>query len=168
MNFVGYVDLEATIVGSLLVASSDTPIDADALPTFRVYGPDGFVTSGSCTLRNSGDITGATNASPIVVTSAGHGLTTGAYVNVSGVGGNTAANGDHVITRINADTFSLDGSTGNGEYTSGGTWHVAGLYAYSIDATGAAGFEQGEQYQVQFTYEVSSTVQGQTHSFNVS
>src|SRR5262249_26844427 len=38
-------------------------------------------------------ITGATNASPIVVTSNGHGLTNGETVRISGVGGNTAANG---------------------------------------------------------------------------
>jgi len=38
------------------------------------------------------------------------------------VEGNTAANGDWEVTVLTADTFSLNGSTGNGAYTSGGTF----------------------------------------------
>jgi hypothetical protein len=41
-------------------------------------------------------------------------------VTIASVGGNTAANGDWVITKISDTTFSLDGSTGSGAYTSGG------------------------------------------------
>jgi len=67
-------------------------------------------------------ITGATNATPIVITSANHGLTTGEVVNISGVGGNTAANGIFTITVVDANTFQLDDSAGNGAFTSGGTW----------------------------------------------
>ncbi|MFO0824393.1 MAG: beta-1,3-glucanase family protein [Gemmataceae bacterium] len=70
----------------------------------------------------SSPITGATNASPIVITSANHDLTTGDVIEVSGVGGNTAANGIFTVTVVDANTFSLDGSQGNGAYTSGGTW----------------------------------------------
>jgi hypothetical protein len=66
-------------------------------------------------------ITDATNASPIVVTATAHGLSTGDPVTVASVGGNTNANGDWVVTVIDDDTFSLDGSTGNSAYTSGGT-----------------------------------------------
>lgn len=65
-------------------------------------------------------ITDATNASPIVITAAGHGLTTGAKAYISGVGGNTAANREWSVTYIDANTFSLVSSTGNGAYTSGG------------------------------------------------
>jgi hypothetical protein len=167
-QFVGYVNLEATLVGTLLVTSSSgIPINADALPTYRVYGPNGFETGGSCTLRDSGAITGATNASPIVITSVAHGLTTGARVTITGVAGNTAANTTAVVTKLTADTFSI-AVAGNGAYTSGGTWNVTGLCKYSIDATGANGFEQGECYQINFVYAVASTQQGQTHSFNVS
>ena len=38
--------------------------------------------------------------------------------------GNLAANGIHTITRINANTFSLDGVDGtlSGVYTGGGQW----------------------------------------------
>lgn len=67
------------------------------------------------------DITGATNASPIVVTIASHGYQTGDQATVAGVLGNTAANGNWSITVLTANTFSLDGSVGNASYTSGGT-----------------------------------------------
>lgn len=66
-------------------------------------------------------ITDATNDDPIVVTIVAHGFETGDQAAVSGVLGNTAANGNWSITVLTADTFSLDGSTGNGAYTSGGT-----------------------------------------------
>ncbi len=65
-------------------------------------------------------VSDATNATPIVVTTATHGYATGAKVTVNLVGGNTAANGLWTITVLSATTFSLDGSTGNGAYTSGG------------------------------------------------
>ena len=67
-------------------------------------------------------VTGATNASPIVVTSTGHSLNTGDAISISGVAGNTAANGTFTVTKVDANTFSLNGSTGNAAYTSGGTW----------------------------------------------
>lgn len=67
-------------------------------------------------------ITGATNASPIVITTgAAHGLTTGMSVVIASVGGNTAANGLRRVKVLTSTTFSLDASTGNGAYTSGGT-----------------------------------------------
>lgn len=68
------------------------------------------------------NISAATNASPIVITtSASHGYTTGDVVTIVGVLGNTAANGTWPITVLTGTTFSLTGSTGNGAYTSGGT-----------------------------------------------
>src|SRR5262249_45621742 len=52
-------------------------------------------------------ITGATNAGPIVITSANHGLRSGDRVNISGVLGNTSANGGGwVVTVLNANQFS--------------------------------------------------------------
>ncbi|WP_417521884.1 G8 domain-containing protein [Marinobacter sp.] len=43
-------------------------------------------------------------------------------VTISGVKGNTGANGTWTVTKNSATTFSLNGSVGNGTYTSGGTW----------------------------------------------
>ena len=67
-------------------------------------------------------ITGASNAAPIVITSTAHGLSTGDAISVSGVAGNTAANGVFTITKVDDNSFSLNGTTGNASYTSGGTW----------------------------------------------
>lgn len=70
---------------------------------------------------NQISVTDATNASPIVITTASaHGYATGNKIVVQQVGGNTAANGAWIITVINTTSFSLDGSTGNAAYTSGG------------------------------------------------
>ncbi len=87
-------------------------------------------------------LTDASNTSPIQITSLGHGLSTGDFVVIDNVGGNTAANGFHRVTEIDANTFTLEGSIGNGTYTSGGTWtQVTGPNPKpkDIDETGAQG-----------------------------
>lgn len=72
-------------------------------------------------------VAGASNATPIVITtSANHGLVTGNQVYVTGVGGNTNANNtganpNWTITKITDTTFSLDNSSGNSAWTSGGS-----------------------------------------------
>src|SRR5574344_349995 len=66
-------------------------------------------------------VSNATNATPIVITAVAHPFITGDKVQISGVGGNTAANGTFTITNIGTDTFSLDGSVGNGAFTTNGT-----------------------------------------------
>lgn len=58
----------------------------------------------------------ASNASPIEITSTAHGMYTGASVTTSAVGGNSAANGTYTITRVDADHYTLDGTTGSGSY----------------------------------------------------
>jgi hypothetical protein len=80
-------------------------------------------------VSRTGSITGATNASPIVITANNHGLQTGDTVVISGVGGNKAANNAFTITFVNANQFSLNGSTGNGAYTGGGTWQWVRAYS---------------------------------------
>jgi|GEM_PF-2056942 len=67
-------------------------------------------------------VTGATNAAPIAITANGHGLSNGDRVRIAGVTGNTAANGDWVIGNVTTNTFTLNGSSGNGVYGGGGTW----------------------------------------------
>lgn len=67
-------------------------------------------------------ITNATNATPIVVTATAHGLVTGDNISISGITGNTNANGYFKVTRLSADTFSLQNYStgvdiaGNGAY----------------------------------------------------
>lgn len=70
----------------------------------------------------TGSITGASNAVPIVITSAAHGLTNGSTIKIADVEGNEAANGTWSITVLGSDTFSLDGSAGDGQYRGAGTW----------------------------------------------
>lgn len=90
-------------------------------------------------------ITGATNATPIVITvSSTAGMIVGDWLRIDGVLGNTAANGFHRIgpASFTGTTFSLvqaDGSTavmGNGSYTGGGVLEEGdlGLVDYIIHA----------------------------------
>jgi hypothetical protein len=72
-------------------------------------------------------VTGASNASPIVITSANNGLQNGDLVEVVGVGGNTAANGIFTVANATVSTFELVGSTGNGVFTTGGAYHKISL-----------------------------------------
>ncbi len=168
-SFIGFVQLEATLSSAIRVKdTSDTPVQADALPTFRVLGPNGIIENGTTSQFNNGTISAATNASPIVITSSAHGLTTGAYVTVAGVTGNSAANGTFVVTRVDNDTFSLDGSTGSGSYVDGGTWVETGLYAVSISVLGTDGYEQKEAYTINFDFAISSTQKGLERVFIVT
>jgi hypothetical protein len=78
-----------------------------------------------CSSSTSGTITGLTAVSPAVVTSAGHGLTTGDEVHITDVVGMTEIN-DRVftVTVVSSSTFSLDGvdSSDYTAYSSAGTW----------------------------------------------
>jgi hypothetical protein len=74
---------------------------------------------------DKGTITGATNASPIVITSAAHGRSNGDIVVIRDVHGNLAANTTATVANVTANTFELSGVAGNGNYISGGEWfHV--------------------------------------------
>ncbi|MBM3969998.1 MAG: hypothetical protein FJ302_09060, partial [Planctomycetes bacterium] len=83
-----------------------------------------FTTETSASLGQlSGVVSAASNATPIVITSNAHGLINGNQVTVSGVGGNTAANGTFTVTVLDGNSFRLDNSIGNGVYAAGtGTW----------------------------------------------
>jgi hypothetical protein len=71
-------------------------------------------------------ITGATNATPIVITATSHGFTNGDLVYINSVGGNLAANGYWKIANTAANTFELTDPVtaanvvGSAAYTSGG------------------------------------------------
>lgn len=74
-------------------------------------------------------VTGATNATPIVVTATSHGFSDGDEVLIGGVVGNTNANGRFFIANSDANTFELQAYdehgalvdvAGNAAYTSGG------------------------------------------------
>lgn len=81
-------------------------------------------------------VSGATNATPIVLTVTGTTLVTGDFVHVTGVGGNTAANGTFEVS-VAGNNVTLIGSAGNGAYTSGGKIRKLSktkLYSHAIQA----------------------------------
>lgn len=72
-------------------------------------------------------ISGATNATPIVITvAANSGLKTGDRIAIAGITGNTGANGIWEVEAVTATTFKLLGSVGNGAY--GGTPRCAQVF----------------------------------------
>lgn len=169
--YLGLVALNASLPLSQLVKNPSTgaPSNADAAPTYRVYGPSGLMTggTGSLSLEDTGSIQGASNASPIQITSANHGLTTGTLVTITGVAGNTNANGTWTITVTGPSTFTLNSSTGNAPYTSGGTWNVAGLYTGSVSPLESNGYVSGQTYTVLVSAAVSAAPIGDLHTFTV-
>ena len=69
-------------------------------------------------------VSGSTNATPVVITmAAGHGQKNGDRLAISGVTGNTNANGEWTLSSVGATTATLVGSVGNG--THGGTIRAA-------------------------------------------
>lgn len=86
-------------------------------------------------------ISGATNATPIVITvAANSGLKTGDRIAISGITGNTGANGIWTIEAASATTFKLLGSVGNGAY--GGTPRCAQVFDSTPTMKGHTGVLQ--------------------------
>lgn len=84
-------------------------------------------------------ITNVTNSGGLFrVTSAAHGYSEGDYVNISGVGGTTGANGDWKAINIATNTFDLAGSTFAGVYTAGGEAKRYSTWKWALGAFSAA------------------------------
>lgn len=117
--------------------SLNTPIPSAGFVAYsinqRLMGTASYLRNGRANFGNfalSSDTTATLTASTVtgngvspiqISTTASNALVTGQTVVISGVLGNTAANGTFVITVLNNTTFTLNGSTGNGTYISGGT-----------------------------------------------
>lgn len=84
-------------------------------------------------------ITGATNTTPIIITAPSHGIVDVSYGTVTGVGGNTGANGSWIVERVSATQLRLKNSVGNGTYTSGGVITIASTFAYVVELTNVEG-----------------------------
>lgn len=94
-------------------------------------------------------VSGATNASPIVMTTDTHGLADSDYVTQASVGGNTAANGSFYVkvTGYSTTTYALYSDkalttpvAGNGAYTSGGTVALLFRLANLFRVDGGSGY----------------------------
>jgi len=90
-------------------------------------------------------ITAASNATPIVVTAAAHGLATDDRVTIASVGGNTNANGNWKVVVLTSSTFAIYNEVtgaaraGNSAYTSGGTLQKALRLADVVPEDAGAG-----------------------------
>ncbi len=125
---VGAEDDLSNVVGN--TTNNDLTIGANGAGKYNLtfHASIGSQTSASemvltmgITLNTPIDVTGASNATPIVVTSVAHGLLNGDMVTIAGATTNTAANGDWMVTAKTADTFTLvdlegTNSAGNGVY----------------------------------------------------
>lgn len=109
----------------------------------------------------SGTITAATNASPTVITSNGHGLSNGCQVTIAGATGNTNINGTFTVNNVTSNTFqiaSISGITltlinGNGVFGGTCTWTLSpmencALKLFSSNTTPAEGDTAGTYTEV--------------------
>jgi hypothetical protein len=98
-----------------------------ATQAFSAYGTQLRLGDGIPAILN---VTGATNATPIVVTTAAvHGVVDVSYATITGVLGNTGANGSWLVQAVTPTTLILRGSVGSGAYTSGGVLTLASTFA---------------------------------------
>jgi hypothetical protein len=113
-EYNGYQTLTAGSTNTFTFTVSTTP----ATPaTGTITAATGRISRGPA-WRNGGQaVTGATNATPIVLTVTSSGLSDGDIVTVENVGGNTAANGEWEVT-VSGNNVTLVGSAGNGSYVS--------------------------------------------------
>jgi hypothetical protein len=114
-------------------------------------------------------ITGATNATPIKITAASHGYGSAETVVISGVVGNTAANGTWQITALDANNFTLNGSTGSGAYVSGGSVSIAALLHRGVFGSPITTHNTGAAFlrldDAVFVWEADPTLVGTTVYF---
>ena len=115
-----------------VVASDKAIIDTytAGAPVRSLLAANGFTpfSTGGLWLPTQATISGASKANPCVITAASHGFSTGDTVTISGVVGMVQLNTNrYIITRIDANSFSLSDLFGNpvdstaySTYTSGG------------------------------------------------
>lgn len=100
-----------------------------------------FHINGETLLEANKTITGATQASPGVITSVGHGFATGDWVFLESIGGMTALNSRfYEIVVLSVDTFSLKALVG------GGAINTAALPAYTSGGTAARVYTLASTY----------------------
>lgn len=71
----------------------------------------------------------------IEVTKASHGLTTGTRILLRDIVGVEAGNGQWLVTSTGTDTFTLDGATFSGTYSSGGEFVIIPSFAWDFQYT---------------------------------
>ena len=130
-----YLDLDIDSVGDGGTGRNVTPYGSidDGVTLFEIPLKAGYTATAANVepfyiyqfeTPDEATITTASNATPIVIASAGHGYTDNMIVTVADVSTNTNANGDWVVTNATANTFELYttagvASVGNGAGTGG-------------------------------------------------
>lgn len=132
---VGALPIQPTL--SVSIAQSSPAVGGSPIVVTTSTGPGAIII-----------ITNATNATPIVITSVNHGLTTGANIDINNISGNFAANGSFYINVIDANTFSLflDSALtiptiGTGAYTGGGVGQL-------VVAAAPHGYSSGDRVTI--------------------
>jgi hypothetical protein len=103
------------------------------------------ISLGVSSVSAAASITAATQANPCQITASSHGLSTGAYVQITSVGGMTQINDKMFkVTVVDSSNFTLDNvdSSSFGTYTSGGTARWASFYV-AKEATTMKSFTSG-------------------------
>jgi hypothetical protein len=119
----GYVSGNSGLTGSG-VPFAKTTHNGQACGIADLNGNMYTIEPGLTCVAASKSITAATQANPVALTVAGHGLATGAVVMITSVGGMTQINDKlFTVTVVDANTVTLDGVDGTafGAYTSGGS-----------------------------------------------
>jgi hypothetical protein len=144
------LDIAADVVLPILFTNPATfaAADLDALPTFRVFGQNGPVSaaSGTGAYLESKPIGAISVGATTTITSADHGLATGAVITISGATGTSNVNGTHAVIVVDANTFTFDDIESSGSYTSGASWHTPGLYGLTLDTGIRSALEVGNNY----------------------
>lgn len=155
----GVVPLDTTLNGLInaltaLVQASPNSVSntsLGAVSSFTMARPantNAYIVANKVAIGTSLSVTGATNASPIVITTTTtHGLTDRQPVTISGVTGNTAANGTFYVKVLTANTFALytdnmltSAVTANANYISGGVVAAAGILKDVVKVAGNMGY----------------------------
>lgn len=137
-----------TALSALVASSANAGLGSVASFTMaRPANTNAYIVANKVAIGTSLSVTGATNASPIVITAASHGLVDRQPVTIAGVVGNTAANGTFYVKVLTTNTFSLYSDNtlstavaGNGAYTSGGTIAAAGILKDVTKVPGNMGY----------------------------
>lgn len=106
----GSIRYEAAMPGANITVTAQSKLNASDIVAQSVR------TVGTLSNTEARTITAATNATPVVCTSNNHGLQNQDFVNVDGATGLLNMNGNWRVTVVNANSFSLNGSIGNGAY----------------------------------------------------
>jgi hypothetical protein len=81
------------------------------------------------------NVLAAANTTPIILTTQSHGIVDVSWVTVTGVTGNTAANGTWIAVALDSVSMYLEGSSGNGAYAGAGLMTLSDTFATIAEVT---------------------------------